>query len=60
MSGIRFRWKGSDVVIETITNNYLYTVQNARDAYHEGQSIIVVSSTMHRIRFTKDGIRIFE
>ena len=57
---IRFRWKGADVIIETISGNYLYTVGQARDAYHEGQDVIVISPTMSRIRFTKDGIRKFE
>lgn len=57
---IRFRWQGSDVVIETISGNYLYTVRQARDAYHDGSDIVVISNTMSRIRFTKEGIRKFE
>ena len=57
---IRFRWQGSDVVIETISGNYLYKVRQARDAYHEGSDIVVISNTMSRIRFTKEGIRKFE
>lgn len=57
---IKFEWQGADVIIKTNTNNYLYTVKNARNAYHEGQDIMVISSAMSQIRFTKDGIRHFE
>lgn len=56
---IRYKWQGNDVVIETVTGNYLYKVSNARDAYHDGTDIVVVSSTMSYIKFTKDGIRRF-
>lgn len=57
---IRYKWQGSNVVIETVSGNYLYTVSNARDVYHDGGDIVVVSSTMSNIRFTKDGFRKFE
>ena len=56
---IRFRWQGNDIVIETVSGNYLYKVSNARDAYHVGDDIVVVSAEMRNIRFTKDGIRRF-
>ncbi|MCQ2562015.1 MAG: hypothetical protein MJ158_00100 [Alphaproteobacteria bacterium] len=57
---IKFEWSGSDVLIKTITGNQLYTIRQARDAYHDGSDIVVISSTMSQIRFTKDGIRKFE
>lgn len=57
---IRYKWQGNDVIIETISGNYLYKVSHARDAYHDDGDIVVISDTMHRIRFTKEGIRKFE
>lgn len=57
---IRYRWQGSDVVIETVSGNYLYKISNARDAYHNGGDIVVVSAEMRNIRFTPNGTRKFE
>lgn len=57
---IRYRWQGLDVVIETVSGNYLYKISNARDAYHNGGDIVVVSAKMRNIRFTPNGTRKFE
>lgn len=57
---VRFRWDGPDVIIETSSGNYLYCVDDAHDAYHDGDDIIVISKEMSKIRFTKNGIRKFE
>lgn len=48
------------MVIETVSGNYLYKISNARDAYHNGGDIVVVSAEMRNIRFTPNGTRKFE
>lgn len=58
--GIRFEWVNNDVIIRSLSGNYLYTVRFARDAYHSGDDIIVIGNTMNRIRFDKHGFRHFE
>lgn len=56
---VRFRWQGSDVVIETISGNYLYTVRQARDAYHQGSDIIVRGNSYETIKISSNGTRTY-
>ena len=55
--GVGFEWIGKDVVIRSLSGNYLYTVRNAKTAYHQGSDIIVRGSSYETILFTADGIR---
>ena len=60
-NGVKFEWVngGKDVVIRSLSGNYLYTVKNAKDAYHEGGCIIVRGNCYETIRFSPNGIRSF-
>lgn len=59
--GVKFEWVngGKDVVIRSLSGNYLYTVKNARDAYHDGSSIVVRGNCYETIRFSSNGTRSF-
>ena len=47
-----FQWDGSDVVIYTLpSNNYWRRVKWAKDAYHDGQAIVVIGSCNEVITF---------
>ena len=39
---IRFRWQGEHVIIENIYGNYISRVMYAKNAYHEGNKIVVI------------------
>ena len=55
--GVGFEWVGKDVVIRSLSGNYLYTVKNAKTAYYQGSDIIVRGSSYETLLFTVDGIR---
>ena len=59
--GVKFEWVngGKDVVIRSLSGNHLYTIKNAKDAYHEGPYIIVRGNCYETIRFSPNGIRSF-
>ena len=59
--GVKFEWVngGKDVVIRSLSGNYLYTVKNARDAYHQGSDIIVRGNGYETIKFSSNGTRSF-
>ncbi len=54
---IRFRWQGEHVIIENIYGNYISRVMYAKNAYHEGDKIVVISNTGQQVVFTSNGIR---
>lgn len=56
---IRFRWDGEHVIIENIYGNYVGRVMYAKNAYHEGDKIVVVSNTGQQVVFSANGIRTF-
>lgn len=56
---VRFRWQGPDVIIETISGNYLYRYQRVRDCYHSGPDIVIVTETMSTVRIDSNGCRHF-
>lgn len=56
---IRFRWDGEHVIIENIYGNYISRVMYAKNAYHEGANIVVISSTGQQVVFSANGIRSF-
>jgi hypothetical protein len=56
--GVGFEWVGKDVVIRSLSGNYLYTVHGAKTAYHNPDgSITVRGSSYETIIFTANGIR---
>lgn len=59
--GVKFEWVngGKDVVIRSLSGAYLYTVRNARDAYHNGDSIVVRGNGYETIKFSSNGTRSF-
>ena len=56
---IRFKWDGEHVVIENIYGNYISRVMYAKNAYHDGDKIVVISSTGQQVVFSANGIRTF-
>ncbi len=56
---IRFRWDGEHVIIENIYGNYISRVMYAKNVYHEGSNIVVISSTGQQVVFSANGIRTF-
>lgn len=54
---IRFRWQGEHVIVENIYGNYVGRVMYAKNAYHEGDKIIVISNTGQQVVFSPNGIR---
>ena len=57
---IRYKWQGEHVIIENIYGNYISRVMYAKDAYHAGDKIVVISSTGQRVVFSASGIRSFK
>ncbi|MBR2922772.1 MAG: hypothetical protein IKC10_05575 [Alphaproteobacteria bacterium] len=55
--GVGFEWVGKDVIIRSLSGNYLYTVKNAKTAYYQGGDVIVRGNSYETILFTADGIR---
>lgn len=56
---IRFKWQGEHVIIENTYGNYISRVMYAKDAYHDGDRIVVISSTGQQVVFSANGIRTF-
>ncbi len=56
---IRFKWDGEHVVIENIYGNYISRVMYAKNAYHEGDKIVVISNSGQQVVFSANGIRTF-
>ena len=56
---IRYKWQGEHVIIENIYGNYISRVMYAKDAYHAGDKIVVISSTGQQLVFSANGIRTF-
>ncbi len=54
---IRFKWQGEHVIIENIYGNYIGRVMYAKNAYHEGANIVVISNTGQQVVFSPNGIR---
>lgn len=48
-----FAWNGPDVVIYTLpSRNYYRKVLNAKDAYHDGATIVVIGACNEVLRFS--------
>ena len=58
-TGVSFEWIGKDVIIRSLSGNYLYTVKNAKTAYYQGSDIIVRGNCYETIRFSSTGTRSF-
>ncbi len=54
---VRFKWQGEHVVVETIYGNYCGRVMYAKDAYHDGNKVVVISNTGQQVVFSGNGIR---
>ncbi len=54
---VRFEWSGNNVIVRTVFGNYCGTVVQARDAYHDGDSVVVISNTGQQVVFSPNGIR---
>lgn len=57
--GVGFEWVGKDVVIRSLSGNYLYTVKNAKTAYYQDGYIIVRGNCYETIKISPNGIRSF-
>jgi len=60
--GVKFEWVngGKDVVIRSLSGNYLYTVQNARVAFYNSDgSITVRGNAFETVKISPNGIRSF-
>lgn len=54
---MKYRWRGDDLLIKRREGGTAFKIRNAKNAWHEGDDVMVISSLDHKIRIDPFGIK---